>query len=459
MLSLLDVAERVQRGPKIDEKEWDLALFKKTNEYVETYGLTYPQDGSYFNLDDAIAERAVEAAVKFLAETGIYCFSTRRIIELDEKEICSAIADAPREITVGEGKDARVIRQKKFDGGERLNHCPGHHAPFTEETAPLIVKNFAQIASVDYLEGFNFSDVDGRKIHGIATEAYAAKREASWLREGVRKAGRPGLAIAYYPINTKASTLIAPIDPDHGLRRTDGILLSVLPSLKVELDLLTAAIVYDEYGAFKINGGAEGEVGGFFGGEEGAILGSIVKTIAGWIVYRDEISVPGVWPIRYPTAKKMVKPPQLYWTWSLVLQALNTHTNFISFGTNIAGQSGPGTETHLLEIALQGIANAICGGNHYLCRQHRAKMDASQTPLEPEFMWEVGQAVQKAGITRDEGNRILQKLAAELHDRDVENGPDHISECYDLVNHKPSEAYHEIYESVKKQVREAGVPI
>lgn len=459
MLSLMDVAERAQKGARLDEKDWDMSLFAKTNEYVNKYGLKYPRDGSYFNTDESVNERAFEAALNFLQETGIYCFTTRRVISLDENEILKAIADAPSEIIVGEGKDRRILKQRKCEGRERLNHCPGHHAPFSEEIAALIVKNYAQIASADYLEGFNFSHVDGRQIHGMAAEAYAAKREISWLREGIRKAGRPGLAIAYYPINTRASTLIAPIDPEHGLRRSDGILLSVLPSLKVELDLLTAAIVYDEYGCFKINGGAEGQPGGFFGGEEGAIIGSIVKTIAGWIAYRDEISAPGLWPIRVPSAPQMDTRPEIWWAWSVVLQSLNRYTNFISFGTNTAGQSGPGTETHLYEIALLGIANAVCGANLWENRQANARMNASQTPLEPEFMWEVALATQKAQITRHDANRIFKKLASDLHGRPVEQGPAHICECYDLVRHQPTEAYRQIYKKVKTAVNQAGIPV
>jgi len=206
------------------------------DEYAKKYGIKYPDDGSYFNFDDNIAEGAFQAAIDFLVEMGIYCVTTRRVVRFDEKEIRSAIEEAPCETIVGEGRDARVIKQKKCEGNERLNQIPGHHAPFSEEMAPLIVKNYAQIAHGDILEGFNFAVVDGREIFGMATEAYDARREVSWMREGIRKAGRPGMAIAYYPINTTPSTLIAPIDPDYGLRRTDGVLLSILKVVKKVLD-------------------------------------------------------------------------------------------------------------------------------------------------------------------------------------------------------------------------------
>ena len=52
------------------------------------------------------------------------------------------------------------------------------------------------------------------------------------------------------------------IDPDNGLRPTDGILLSLLPDLKIEQDMLSAAIVYEEYGSFKLSG-SFAIIGGF----------------------------------------------------------------------------------------------------------------------------------------------------------------------------------------------------
>ena len=243
MLSLLDIAERMQKGPKMDENEWNMGLFHKMNELTQKYELYYPKDGPVFNLDDALADRAYRAAVDFLVERGVYCTTTGRVIQFTEQEVLSTVKGMPKEVTVGEGRDARVLKQRQLEEKEGLNHCPGHHAPFMEELGPLVVKSFAEIPTTDYLEGFNFPEVDGREIFGMPMEVYAAKREAAWMRQGVAKAGRPGLAIAYYPINTRAADLIAPIDPENGLRTCDGILLSVLPDIKVEQDYVTAAIV------------------------------------------------------------------------------------------------------------------------------------------------------------------------------------------------------------------------
>ena len=458
MLSLLAVAERLQKGPKMDEKQWDMTTFKHVTASAQKYGLKYPHDGTYFNFDDDLPGAALEAAIAYLVEMGLYCVSNRRILKFDEQEIRTAIRDAPNEVILGEGRDARLIRQRSYEGWEHICQCPGHHAPFSEEMASLIVKNWAQIAHGDYLEGFNFTSVDGLPLSGMAMEAYAARREVAWMREGIRKAGRPGMAIAYYPINTTASALIAPMDPDYGLRRTDGILLSTLPDAKIELDMLTAAIVYEDYGCFKINGGADGTIGGFFGGAEGAVIESLVKTIGGWLAYRDVMATSGAFDLRYTTAKKMEVRPEKMWAASVVLQALNQETNFITLGGN-ASQAGPGTAMHLVELGIMGVQHAINGAHLYMNRQGRARMNASQTPLEAEFQWEVAMATVKAGIKRKEGNRIIKELAAIIEGQDVENGPDHINDCYDLVHHKPKEAYHRIYLDVRQKFREAGIPL
>ncbi|MBM3956761.1 MAG: monomethylamine:corrinoid methyltransferase [Gemmatimonadetes bacterium] len=455
MLSLLDIAERSQRGPKVEEKAWDMGLFRKMGELVAKYEIAYPDDGSFTNSDDALADRAFEAALEFLADVGIYCITTGRVIQFGRDELAEAVKEIPGEVIVGEGRDARVIRQIALGEREHIGQCPGHHAPFSEEYAPLVVKNFAQIPSGDYLEGINFDRVDGREVFGVPMEAYAARRELAWLREGVRKAGRPGMAVAYYPISTRSAVLIAPMDPVYGLRRTDGILLSVLPDVKVEHDLLTAAIVYQDYGCFKVNGGGSGLVGGFCGGPEGAVIESLVKSLGGFLVYRDTLCNTGVGRLATTTSRTMSLDPQTSWAGSVVFQALHRHTKTVCFG-GAGNAAGPGTETHLWELAFGAIRAPVNGYNLYIPRQGRARMNASQTPLEAEWVYEVATAAMRSGLEGGRSEDLLRKVAAEVEGRAVED-PVHISECYDLVHHRPSPEYERIYLGVKEELASMGL--
>jgi methylamine--corrinoid protein Co-methyltransferase len=457
MLSLLDIAERSQQGPRMDERAWDMGLFRTMGALAKKYDIQFPSEHPFVNLDDTLPPRAFEAAVEFLATAGVYCVSTGRVILFTEAEIRQAAREAPTRVIVGEGRDQRVITQKKVEGTEPLNHCPGHHAPWSEELAPLVVKNFAQIPSGDYLEGFNFAVVDGREIFGMPMEAYAARREVAWLREGIRKAGRPGMAIAYYPINTRAAVLLAPIDPISGLRRTDGILLGVLPDVKVEHDLLTAAIVYEDYGSFRVNGGGVAYIGGFCGGTEGAIIEAIAKSLAGVLVYHDSFGATGLNSTRGPTASTIVsRDPTVLWGSSVVFQALNRCSDLICLNT-IGCASGPGTRSILIEAAMRAIEGAVNGANLYIARQYRARMNAAKDPLKSEWAFEVAHATIRAKIARGQANEILRKLYSLIQGQPVERGVEHIHECYDLVNHRPSPAYLRIYLTLKEEVAQLGV--
>ncbi len=457
MLSLLDIAERIQKGTKMEENAWNMALFSTMNELTEKYNLKYPGE-AMFNTDDAVADAAFQAAIDFLTQMGVYCTSTGRVIQFTEKEVLDTVKAMPREVTIGEGKDARVLKQRSIEEREALNHCPGHHAPFTEDVAPLVVRNFAEIPTCDYLEGFNFPVVDGREIFGMPMEVYAGKREAAWMRQGVAKAGRPGLAIAYYPINTRAPDLIAPIDPENGLRPSDGILLSVLPDIKVEQDYVTAAIVWDEYGGFKLNGGAGGSVGGFAGGLGGAIIEGIVRVLTGWLVYRDIACWGGVGlGSTVASAGTIPVDRTAIWGTSIWAQALLRNTNYILFNHTNGGYCGPGNESHLLEVAFRSVETPINGTNVHITRQFRAKMNASQSPLDAEWSYEVAEAVMKSGMDRQQAGDLVLRIFDELKDKPVIAPYNDIREFYDLVHHKPLPDFEKAYMNVKEKVSSFGL--
>lgn len=453
MISLLEVAERTQTGLKVEDKEWELALFRKISALVKKYDIHYPGDGSWFNMDETLPDRAFEAALELLTEMGLWCVTTKRVVKFTREEILQAIHEAPTQVIMGEGRDVRVFKQRQIEGKEPLNFCPGHHTPFTEDLADIVVKNFAQIPRTDFIEGFNFSRIDGIEIQGMPLEAYATRREVAWMREGVRKAGRPGLAIVYYPINTRASTLIAGMDREMGLRPTDGILLSLLPDLKMEHDLLTAAITFEDYGCFKLSG-SFALAGGFCGGPEGAIVEGIAKPIGAMLAYRDYINYTGVEHVQSLSGMKMMFQP-LNWARSTVNQALNRHTHTICMAWVIP-TSGPGTENNLLESAVRCIEAPINGANLYAPRHSRARMNAGQTPLEAEWMLEVSDATIRTGMDRGEAGEVLWQIAERLKNRPPEPGYT-IQECYDLVHHRPSKEYHDIYLRTKEFLAGLGL--
>ena len=143
------------------------------------------------------------------------------------------------------------------------------------------------------------------------------------------------------------------------------------------------------------------------------------------------------------------------WGRSVVNQVLNSKTNTICMAWVIP-TSGSGTETGLIENAIRSIEAPLNGASLYAVRRSRAKMNAGQTPLEAEWMLEVAEATQRAGLTRETATPILWALAEELEGRVPEEGY-LIQECYDLVNHRPSPEYERVYLSVKDKLARLGL--
>ena len=368
MISLLDVAERTHRGPKMGEMEWNMGLFQKMNELTQRYEITVPENtwDSFCNEDEALVDRALQAAVAFLVEMGTYCIQTERAVRFTEEEIWESLKASPRQFTIGQGDDERVFGQGRTDlpQGKSSAYL---HGPFEDEIALDVIKCYVRTTGADLLEGYNFRKLDGHEIHGVPMEVAAAKRQVARLREAFRQIGRPGMAAVFYPISTADAVLTAPIDPEKGLRPTDCILLSPLPDAKLDLDHLTAAIVHEQYGTRGRNGGGYSIAGGFCGGLAGTIIETIAKGILAWMTLRDVFNGGGVGNTLSMRQKRIVVQPILDWGSSVCSQALAKINPLwggrgYSTSAGIGSSSGPGSETHLWEIAMGAIGAGASGG-------------------------------------------------------------------------------------------------
>ena len=455
MISLVEIADRMREGPKMASREWDMALFRKITQLTKDYKIKCPTEPSeWINVDNTLADAAWQAAVDFVVDNGCFCLNRERVVRFTEEEVKESIRSMQKEVIMGEGKDARVWKQHKIEGNEPLNISPGHHAPFTEDLANIVVQNFAMIPRLDFLEGFNFPQIDGYDIYGIPLEAYASKRQVAWLREGVRKVGRPGAAILYYPITTAASSFLATIDPVAGLRPTDGVLLSVLPDVKVEYDLITAALVLQSHGYFGVSG-SFGIAGGFCGPAEGAIVESLVKTIIAWMVYRDNLYYNGVEHLSHVSGVRRVMWP-MHFARSVVYQATIRNCNGIPMQWPIP-VSELATETHLEELILRSIEAAVNGANLYVPRVSRSRINGGQTPVDPEIMIEASDAALKAGIKRAEVYEMFKPTITKLMQNPTPEPGKLITECYDLQRHRPGPEFAGVISKVRKEFADQGL--
>jgi methylamine--corrinoid protein Co-methyltransferase len=417
MINLLEIANRAYSGPRMNEKEWNLSLFRTMQKLVTENDLVYTGPEQYYNVDDDYVERAFHATIQFLVERGTYCVSTNRVIHFTEDEIYTAVKVAPSQFIVGSGRDARIIQKREIEDRKLVNVISGGHCPWPLDIAPMTQAAYARVSRGDIIEGFNFTSIDGHEVHGLPIAVYGARREAAVMREAVRMAGRPGMAFTLYPILTKSGPLIAPMDPDTGLRRTDGLLLSILPDMKVEADYIATALAYEGYGGYKVNGGCFSVVGGFCGGIEGAMIETIAKAITAWIVYRDVFqyqcgvtgseSLTARWtPLMESEKRKAPRFSVPIWPTYVVNRALANYTNIIRFGGfgGGAGVGGMGSESELLNIAKNVVMSTLLGVN-LACTTGQ-----NPTPYHVEFKAQVSDAVVKAHIQKDELPNLIQQL-------------------------------------------------
>ncbi len=94
--------------------------------------------------------------------------------------------------------------------------------------------------------------------------------------------------------------------------------------------------------------------------------------------------------------------------------------------------------------------------NLYAPRQCRTTTNHGQTPFEAEWMIEVSDAVIEQGFDRQSGNELLEKIAKRLENEKPAEGYD-ITECYDLIHHRPSPEYYDTYHKVKNELNRMGL--
>ena len=121
-----------------------------------------------------------------------------------------------------------------------------------------------------------------------------------------------------------------------------------------------------------------------------------------------------------------------------------------------AGSSGPGTEQCLLEFAFRTMQAVINGGNVAFPRQARARMNASQTPVESNWMMEIADATMRSELTRQSAQPIMESLRTRLEALPLDDGLP-IEECYDLEAQKPKPDYERIYLELKDYLTSLGM--
>ena len=195
-LSIFDVYDRFLKGPKVSEEEWDYSIIpgnatKLKEKYKLNFGnKTIPEDKSTMN-------NLFNAGLEMLVSTGYYNTDLKRVLKITEEEVWEGIKKTPKQLIIGDGRDvARFYPRRGNSSVKPIIQGGPTGAPVSEDLFVTMMQGYAQEPVVDTLVSGVMSTVEGHApIANTPWEIKATVAEIRAVREGMYRAGRPGMGI------------------------------------------------------------------------------------------------------------------------------------------------------------------------------------------------------------------------------------------------------------------------
>ena len=454
-LTLSEILLRSKQGPMIEEKQFDLSIFKKTQALQKKYGIRYDPE-SPLDLTGDLADRVYQAGCELFLDLGAYCATTHRAIRLGEKELREEIASCPDQIELGQGADRVKMVHRSVEGWEKPVVVAGiQTAPFSDaDTMFTIYRLCAMDRCVDGIWGGILLKADGNYeiIAGTPSEIYQYRKTISIMRRAIEAAGRPGMIIINNAPTSPAT--IAMFDEQDGMRRTDYIESTGMSEMKLAYDDLNRT-AYGLAHGIPIHGAHSSVIGGFSATPEGAAMVAVAASLQLVAIHKAGFFRCGVVDSRI---KSRVSRSQL-WAAGTAMQGLSRNTRLIvvgSIGDHPA--AGPGTKQYLYESAAGHLVSTVMGGHSTDgTRKYVVGTTCNYgTPLESRWMGEVCQA--SVGVDRRQANEILKHLLGH-YEGNLKEAPagDTFEHLYDQRTLQPVSEYQRIYDEVKAELRQLGL--
>ncbi len=452
MPDIFEVLYRANEGPYVKEKEFDMKLFNTTSRLVKEYGIKFSKE-EIVTENNEMADGVFEAGLQLAVEMGMLCFNTSRVIELTEAEIRLALKTALKEMTLGLGKDSRVLRARRFDDGYPMTVCGGcPGTPLSEELFLPVTLSYAKEPLIDLLITGSLAIIEGMEVTtGGPLEIRACRQELMWAREALERAGRPGLHI--YAAGESSATEVGTlaICNERYMRLSDSHMIPVLSELKTDNARLSRVMTGHEYPAFTTSL-VNPIIGGFGGGPEGAALVLVAGIMLSTAVYG--VDMHCLHPIHNKYVSVSTK--EAMWINSIVGRAFARNAP-LALLADAWTTAGAGTEEILYETAALAIAQEASA-------LHTDSLGATNgvypncSGLEARFFAEVVHATFEQKLTPPEANELVLKLFAK-YEHGFEN-PDigsPFSEVYDVKTVTPKPHWLEIYNRIKDEVAGMGL--
>jgi methylamine---corrinoid protein Co-methyltransferase len=450
-----EILLRTKQGPIIEEKTFDMSLFKKTQALQKKFDIKYDPEKP-LDTTGAIADRVYEAGVELFLELGTYCTTTRRAVKVSETELKAEIEACPDAVELGQGEDRVRMVHRDVEGTQEAVVVAGvQTAPFSdEEMMYKIYKGCAMDRCVDGIWGGILLRIDGKYdvIAGAPSEIFQYRKTVEIMRNAINDAGRPGM-ITINNAPTSAAT-IAMFDEEKGLRRSDYMESTGMSELKVAYDDLNRSAYALAHGV-SVHGTHSSTIGGFSANPEGAAITAVAGSLQLVSIHKAE-------SFRCGTVDSRIKSRQArnqLWAAGTAIQALSRNTRLILDGSiGDHPGAGPGTKQYFYESAAGHIVSTVMGAHSTEGTRKFVVGNTPNfgTPLESRWMGEVCKAA--VGMDRKTADRIVRYLLSK-YEENLKDAPagDIFENLYDTASLKPLPHYQALYEAVKKEFEDQGL--
>jgi methylamine---corrinoid protein Co-methyltransferase len=455
---LFDTLDRLNNGPRVQESNFDKSIFPRMKELIRKYEIKYNPEFPVPD-DDAMVDRLFSAGLEYAIEKGLWVLDTQKVIKFSQSEIWRVLDNIRSPLWFGHAKDQVCLMPRKPESTVRplvLGGAAGSSVSEGEIYTKLMM-GYALEPTIDMISNANPTSIEGREISPYSPlETHGAIQEVAWIREAVRRAGRPGMPLWVAPGSAAtAPPAIAVINEERGIRKGDFLYAAMLTELKVDFDRLTRAVAAIE-NEIHVATLLAPMIGGWAGPAEGAAIIGVAACILASVAFSATIVINH--PVIMTLKNGATTHRQTLWVESVVGQAMSRNTIF-PIGQNVFVDARAGTHEILYETAANAIV-AVSSGQHTGAGPSGVTggEDVDMiSPMEARMMGEVSRAV--TGMSRKEANRIV-KYCLEKYEPTLGNPPkgERYQDLYDLKKLQPHDHWLEKFEMVKEDLKQNGVP-
>jgi methylamine--corrinoid protein Co-methyltransferase len=450
---LWEMIERSKTGPHMEEDEFLPRLFTPTlKKLIKKYEIKYNSQ-TPVPTDDNMADRIWQAAWELVREVGVYNTDTHRMIRVSDDEIKEALYTAQNEYWVGSGKDAVLWKYRSIEDRRPPFCILSPDITCNEEYHQSMCMAYLKEPLLDGLCGPILEETFGHLIQSAGpTEISGCIQHIYNQRLAAKLVGRPGVFMVAVGTAEHDSGQIAVSDNNWGVRTTDARLVGSLTEFKTADTLLNRVIHYAQYGCY--TGHLTGAIyGGWCGGAEGTAVTTVAYTLIGRVIHGAMFSQH--FPFHLHWGSNTTR--ELLWAISMAGQAMSRNCRLL-YTSNGFANAGPMTEMLFRETACHALVSTVTGWDLWEMASARNKYRNRATPLEARLGAEVGHAVARQGMAREQANELALKLLALYEDQaaDAPMGSEY-QECYDVAKAVPTQKHYDMYRQIKDELAQMGI--